>query len=237
MKTLIRKLRQRTGASMLLALTFMMLCVFIGGSVLAAATANNARLQRLTEEDQEYLTLRSAAALIVDELRPLTRSGTQMAVLLNATEEFSNVEGAEPTVKKTVTYALTDNRNELRELAYLCAACQYRSVYDLTANETDFSDFTRYGKDPYFVTPALTGNGSGQAQSEFTVTLTLDGDDYPLTACMICDGDYDISVFFLTEDGEFNDRLHIEMNTSYLDDSDQMLDVIWEAPVIVKGGA
>ena len=235
---IIHKLRQRSGASLLIALVFMLFCVFIGGSVLASATANSARLQRKAEDDQEYLTLRSAAALIVDELRPITRNGTQLTIVQDNSEVFGANPGADPTVKKTVAYLLTDNRNELRELAYLCAACEYRSVHDLSsANDTQFAQFTRYNRDPGLITPVMTENASGHPQSDFELTLKLDGDEYPLTARMVCSGDYDISVYFLTE-GEINDKLHIEMKTSYLDtNDDEMVNVIWEAPMIVKGGA
>lgn len=235
MKPLINKLRQRTGASMLIALVFMLFCIFIGGSVLAAATANSARMQRKVDDDQEYLTLRSAAALLIDELRRTTRSGTQMSVLLDTSETFSDDEDADPVLKTTVAYALTDNRNELRELAYLCAACKYCSTHGLSADDTDFSDFTRFNRDPILITPALADGSS--TRSDFTLTLALDSTDHPLTASMVCENDYDISVFFLTDDGEISDKLHIEMNTSYFDDTDELLNVIWEAPVIVKGGA
>lgn len=235
MKPLMNKLRQRTGASMLIALVFMLFCVFVGGSVLTAATANSARMQRKADDDQEYLTLRSAAALLIDELRPTVRNGTQMSVLLDTSETFpDDDEDADPVLKTTVVYSLTNNRNELRELAYLCAACRYCSTHVLSPDDTDFSAFSHFGRDPILITPALTVGDS--TQSDFTLTLALDGGSYPLTARMVCDRDYNISVYFLT-DGEINDKLHIEMNTSYFDDFDEMLSVIWEAPVIVKGGA
>ena len=237
MKPLIRKLRQRTGASMIIALVFLLFCVFIGGSVLASATANSARMQRKAEDDQEYLTLRSAASLLIDELRPSFRNGTQMSVLHDVSESFSSDEDADPVATTSVAYSLTDNRTELRELAYLCAACQYCSSRGLSADDTDFSDFTRFNRDPRMVTDVMTANSSAQPQSDFTLTLKLGETDYPLTARMTCNSSYDISVFFLTDNGEVSDKLHIEMNASYLDDTDDLLNVIWEAPVIVKGGA
>jgi len=53
---------------MLIALVFMLFCVFVGGSVLAAATANGARLKQSAQEEQDYLSARSAALLTETQL-------------------------------------------------------------------------------------------------------------------------------------------------------------------------
>ena len=68
MNKLQRKLRSRTGASMILALLFLMFCSFVGGSVLVSATANAYRVTHL-EEQQAFLDQRSAALLLSDELQ------------------------------------------------------------------------------------------------------------------------------------------------------------------------
>ena len=68
MKFLSRKLRQKNGSSMLIAMVFMLFCVFVGGSVLTAATANGSRVARLSQQ-QDFLNQRSAALLVADELR------------------------------------------------------------------------------------------------------------------------------------------------------------------------
>ena len=68
MKQIAGKLRSNSGASMVIALVFMMFCLFVGGSVLAAATANGSRVEHLSDQ-QDYLDQRSAAMLIADELR------------------------------------------------------------------------------------------------------------------------------------------------------------------------
>ncbi len=67
-KTIRRKLRSRSGESMLLALMFMMFCSFIGSTVLVSATANAYRVKHLSEQ-QDQLTERSTALLLTDELQ------------------------------------------------------------------------------------------------------------------------------------------------------------------------
>lgn len=68
MKELHKKLRSRVGASMILALVFMLFCTFIGGSVLASATANAQRVAQMAEQ-QDFLLERSAALLLSDQLQ------------------------------------------------------------------------------------------------------------------------------------------------------------------------
>lgn len=69
MNELMRKLRSRRGASMILAMVFMLFAVFIGGTILASAAANGYRVEHLSDQ-QVYLDQRSAALLIADELAP-----------------------------------------------------------------------------------------------------------------------------------------------------------------------
>ena len=68
MNNIKRKLRSKAGASMILALLFLMFCSFVGGSVLVSATANAYRVAHL-QEQQDFLHQRSAALLLAEELR------------------------------------------------------------------------------------------------------------------------------------------------------------------------
>lgn len=72
------KLRQKCGSSMILVLVFLLFCTFVGGSVLAVASANSARVKHLSEEQQQFLSQRSAVLLMKDammkEYRPTPSS-------------------------------------------------------------------------------------------------------------------------------------------------------------------
>ncbi len=61
------KLRSQSGASMLIAMLFLAFCVFIGGTVLVSATANNRRVEQLGAQ-QDQLIGRSTAMLLADEM-------------------------------------------------------------------------------------------------------------------------------------------------------------------------
>lgn len=68
MNRISSKLRSNAGASLMLAMVFMLFCVMIGGTVLAASSANGYRMTRLSDS-QQYLDQRSAALLMAQELR------------------------------------------------------------------------------------------------------------------------------------------------------------------------
>lgn len=79
MNKILRKLRSKAGESMILAMVFMLFCVFIGGSVLASATANAYRVEHLSDQ-QDYLSQRSAAKLISDELEGSSNKKLRLTV-------------------------------------------------------------------------------------------------------------------------------------------------------------
>lgn len=62
------KLLSSKGASLIIALVFMLFCAMVGSAVLAAATANGGRVAALKSDQQDYLNQRSAATLLQDEL-------------------------------------------------------------------------------------------------------------------------------------------------------------------------
>ncbi|GEM_PF-7126589 len=62
------KLNSKKGASLIIALVFLLFCTFVGGAVLAAATANAGRVADLKNDQQDYLNQRSAALLLKDEM-------------------------------------------------------------------------------------------------------------------------------------------------------------------------
>ena len=69
MKTLRRKLHSKTGSSLIMTMVYFLFCIFVGGSVLAAATANGGRLLSQKASRQDYYTQRSAALLLKEQMQ------------------------------------------------------------------------------------------------------------------------------------------------------------------------
>lgn len=68
MEAMKNKFKSRRGASILLALLFLLVCMMVGASVVMAAASNAGKLDSNKTEQQKYLTLSSAVNLLVDEL-------------------------------------------------------------------------------------------------------------------------------------------------------------------------
>lgn len=132
---ILKKLHSKTGASMLIALVFMMFCAFIGGAVLAAATANAGRIDALNIETQDYLDQRSICMLLVDELRSGDYNKMSMSIrdetLTPVTAKIVNnvpVFTENGTPQRTITITADENSsdiNEMRLMLYKCAAMRY----------------------------------------------------------------------------------------------------------------
>lgn len=75
MRALRKKLNSSRGASILMALLFLLVCMMVGASVLMAAASNAGKLRSNREEQQKYLTLSSALTLIYDELESVEYVG------------------------------------------------------------------------------------------------------------------------------------------------------------------
>lgn len=70
-----RKLKSSSGASMLLALVFLLLSAVVSASVLMAAVSNAGRSRSKLEEHQKYLALSSALTLLSDDIRQAEYTG------------------------------------------------------------------------------------------------------------------------------------------------------------------
>ena len=62
MRKVIKKLKSDTGATLMMALLFFVVCAVTGSMILVSATAASGRLEGMTEQDQNYYAVRSAVS-------------------------------------------------------------------------------------------------------------------------------------------------------------------------------
>ena len=105
MKRTLNKLKSNTGASIILALMFMLICVFIGGSVLVAATVNGGRLSGERAEKQAELSQRSIASVFVKMLADEDRK-------FDLRYDFGSTDIDDPLKKAIYTSAKAVYNNE-----------------------------------------------------------------------------------------------------------------------------
>ena len=102
-----RKLHDRSGATLTVALLFFIMCAAAGSVILAAATTSTGRLSQLQASDQNYYAVVSAAKLIRDEIDGQTISvgqkETKTVTTTRTEKKETDASGAEVTVVEETT--------------------------------------------------------------------------------------------------------------------------------------
>ncbi len=132
MQKICRKLKSKAGTSLILAIVFMLICAFVGAVVLASSTANVGRTEKLIADNQDYLSQRSAANLILDAMFDKGLSGNGDIVL-----ECTETKDADGSLQQLKFAAAGDNSTEkmteFRRVIYETAVWGYMDANDLHA--------------------------------------------------------------------------------------------------------
>lgn len=110
---IVHKLRSQRGASLLLALLFLMICSLVAASILMAAAANAGKRRSNLEEHQTYLALSSAVSLLCDELNAAEYRGQYR--YWEETDTITNAD--ETTTTVTEYYFVQENGAYSSELS------------------------------------------------------------------------------------------------------------------------
>lgn len=73
-----KKLKSRSGSSMVIAMLFLLFCGVVGGVALTAASANMGRDSRIRQQHRDYLMVESSALLLRDALSQLSFTGSYL---------------------------------------------------------------------------------------------------------------------------------------------------------------
>ena len=179
MNAVQRKLQDRSGATLTVALLFFIMCAAAGSVILAAATTSTGRLAELQASDQNYYAVVSAAKLIRDEIDGQTISVGQKETKTVTTTRKETTEkdanGAEVTVVEETT-----------KTEYSYSAPEFEHLKDTTAGTgntstttagTDITSATKFesfnGTDSFFLLDALKNtSANGTKGQERTGALT-----------------------------------------------------------------
>ena len=94
------KLQERRGASITFALLLFLVCAVVGSVVLTAGTAAGGRVSLMTEQDQRYYAVSSAAGLFRDALDGQTWTVTRAETCLESVTTVSTlVNGQDPVIQ------------------------------------------------------------------------------------------------------------------------------------------
>lgn len=80
MKRVFRKLHTQSGASLLVALVFFLVCAMVAAVIMGSATTNTLKIKQRKEEKQVYNSVSSAAKFLRDTMNTVSMEGSESAV-------------------------------------------------------------------------------------------------------------------------------------------------------------
>lgn len=165
MNAVQRKLQDRSGATLTVALLFFIMCAAAGSVILAAATTSTGRLSQLQASDQNYYAVVSAAKLLRDEIDGQT-IGVKQTETKTTTVTTSTDNGGTPDDTSDDTIV------EETKITYTYSSPTF--VYGTKDAHTNNLEFVDATGDKVYLLDALTctsKNEAGAAQKR-TGSLT-----------------------------------------------------------------
>lgn len=181
MNAVQRKLHDRSGATLTVALLFFIMCAAAGSVILAAATTSTGRLAELQASDQNYYAVVSAAKLLRDEIDGQTISVGQTETKTVTTTRTEKTEkdanGADVTVVEETTK--TEYTYTAPKFEHLRDASAGAGITAVTTTGTDITSATEFDSfnrtDSFFLLNALkntlTNNTKGQERTGALTTV------------------------------------------------------------------
>lgn len=181
MNAVQRKLQDRSGATLTVALLFFIMCAAAGSVILAAATTSTGRLAELQASDQNYYAVVSAAKLIRDEIDGQTisvgQTETKTVTTTRTEKKETDASGAEVTVVEETTkteYSYTTP--EFEHLEDTAAGAGITSATTAGTDITSATEFESFNRtDSFFLLNALkntlTNNTKGQERTGALTTV------------------------------------------------------------------
>lgn len=164
MKACITKLQSQKGASLILAAVYFLICAFVGGTVLAAATSGSAHLKDRKADEQAYLIQRSAARVIEQELT--VENGYLQAEMKDDTAFTTEQDGLKKLVAEAayIQYLgddVTDDRVPYGDI-----------VLEMTGTKTDTVNVHYSVDENYDLTVTLSQNGDSRLHVFMKASVT-----------------------------------------------------------------
>ena len=230
---ILKKLRDDRGASLLLAMVFLLICAFVGGSVLAGATANSRHLKTLAQDQQDYLSQRSAVTLLTD----LADTGSRRVQMIvkrtttytqpykqegNTWVKDGDTTGSAETVEIEVrSLAKNTPYNPIQRLVIECAVLRFAKDEGYPLEAITIKNFlAENGGDTALTITSPSQFWIKDGGGEGTITLTDPLGSQTVTAYAQCDGDYSFNIFFTgvgadsTEDKIMSSQSKLHMSAS-----------------------
>ena len=200
MLPITQKLNSKRGASMIMAMVFLLFCLLIGGSVYASATANGSRIENMTGNQQEYYSQRSAMMLMADMLKD--KDGKELQVTVTEVTVTNGNESPERTIRFSCP-GLKKDESGISFLQQILLKYVVASHYE----EGVKLDYSVFGWD------SPTDFLGVSAQGDIYAACTVDLRDYLIVDYKINPQDYSMEFDFDNDQSYFVLKMDSSVNT------------------------
>jgi len=232
MRSVREKLHSSSGASLALALVFLLFCLMVGAVVLTAAASNVGRIRHQKDSQQDYLTVSSAARLLREELEGLTYTTGERRIV---------DEGPEGGTTNERFHSDLPAADTLAGLVRNLAEQVFRTQTDYVPHEGNLPEdvpltVAAAGFDGVSVILSIDA-GYNLA---FICRLTDDSNSYPMTLSMpVQVNDQTVTTSYEDSYTEWEEVEGVPTEVTYtytVTTTTRTVAVIWSGGVISKGG-
>lgn len=209
-----RKLKQQTGASLILALMLFLICVMVASSILVAAASGSSRNITRTQKQQAYLAVSSAAELLMDEL-----SNVGSFVGRAEKNQYACSQYAKDGCKEHYTYVGLGTAVVGYKFEDCTKGVEATILPELCVSDTEFSQ--RFMDDsssvqgllqPVLEEAALKIFAEAEVleyTTEFTVTI--EDERLPeVKCCLTMKSNYDVSIVVTTAESDYSVTIYLD---------------------------
>jgi len=176
MKQTLRKISSKTGSSLIIALVFMLVCVFVGGSVLVAATVNGNRIAGSRDTQQNILNQRSICSVFVQALSDdqgkinIIMPYTVNASLKTPSNPYNSSSEALKYVICKVAGETVKDSNKEKSLNFSVTDPTGAAVNCVAVCKSDYTVYIRFADDPQ-VQLKISGRNSNSTVTWYSAKI------------------------------------------------------------------
>ncbi|MBQ8519491.1 MAG: hypothetical protein IJ455_07830 [Agathobacter sp.] len=147
--TALQKLKDNTGASMMLVMALLLVCVMVSSVIVSTAASGSSRSTRRVEQQRDYLAVSSGAELIAENLQDVGTFVGSTEVNTKPCYAYRNNAGSVETANGTfvsgywVPISPLPDTTDFYILGELCESTEVPMVDDATAFQGYFADLMK----------------------------------------------------------------------------------------------
>lgn len=217
--TAIRKLRDNTGASMMLVLALLLVCVMVSSVIVATAASGSSRNTRRVEQQRDYLAVSSGAQLIAENLQDVGTFVGSTEVNTKPCYAYRNNVGSVETTSGAfvsgywVPISPLLDTTDFYILGELCESVVAPKVDDATSFQGYFAELMKTAASEVYLKKI-------SYEEIFYITVPDETERLPKVKCVFTmNQNYNVKIVITSESGNSAYSIVITMNTDLIEEN------------------